>query len=773
MITVFKYILGVCLAIPSASFALSSPPLGVSDTLHEDTLSSLENSSAMAVPIRISAYVSPEHYLNNALVVVKDAKGVVVGRGRTNKYGTLTINPRYTKRTKFPLLIRSSGGRAGDLPFNGSLESLFEDPSYSRVSYLDLITTAAIKITNKKTSYLQAKEKVKSALGMRMSTVPYVLSVRNKYFEHDLYMQELKKSGGYQAFVNKVATYARTDKKINNLYTPNWFEQNKSKSASVIPNAKMANGISLKESQSSVFLKSSASSTSTNPLCTVAVGDGSVSNGTPSAFSIENFGVVGLQILMKVAGVPSTSNNIIAGMLLAAIGGSSSSTVSPELTAIDSVLTDLNCISTQIAYLQDQVDALELQVDLADANACAAEIAGGWEDYTYAVQNADTYPLNASNTSLVGTYLPKWSSINTSCGSAINDSMFGTAGGQAGAWQQLVKNYESANTAGFTAIQVQELQTFLSWWSTNLYQQFVMYNEYLSYYGEFEASLSASGYASTSGSTLLCNAGTTSGTGSYCAYQSNFSSAYPPDLYNDEIGLYNNGYAFNVAPLANSAYNVNNSVSGPLLEAQALALYNSDSSYRNTEDTYSYPGQSAYCGVLLFGAGQGVNTPCTYPSTTYTGSDLIPPANAAYTALGINPYGYTQDSTGATSAVETWYNPLVAHPLLLSSSDVSLITNDQSVYYQVYNTNDYGDNIYNSTTIPFTLMASDTSVQVKLNYVYNLDYDTSTTSYAANYINGFAAEGSDPDGQFGGIMGRVWWTGASSATTYSPPTPPQ
>ena len=771
MSTVFKYILGVCLAIPSASFAISTQPVTVSDALH--TMNSLENKPTMAVPIRISAYVSPEHYLNNALVVVKDAKGVVVGMGRTNKYGTLTINPRYTKRTSYPLFIKSSGGRAGDLPFNGHLESLIEDPSYSRVSFLDLITTAARKITDKKTSYSQAKERIKSALGMRKSTVPYVLSVRNKYFEHDLYMQELKKAGGYKAFVNKVANYARTDKKINNLYTPNWFEQIRGKSATVIPKAMMAKGVSLKESQSPVFLKSSASSTTTNPLCTVAVGDGSVSNGTPSAFSIENFGVIGVQILMKVAGVPSTSNNIIAGMLMAAIGGSSSSTVSPELTAIDSVLTDLNCISTQIAYLQDQVDALELQVDLEDANACAAEISGGWEDYTYAVQNADTYPLNASNTSLVGTYLPKWSSINTSCGSAINDSLFGTAGGQAGAWQQLVKNYESTNTAGFTAVQVQELQTFLSWWSTNLYQQFVMYNEYLSYYGEFEASLSASGYASTSGSTLLCNAGTTSGTGSYCAYQSNFSSAYPPDLYNDEIGLYNNGYAFNVAPLANSVYNVNNSVSGPLLEAQALALYNSDSSYRNTEDSYSYPGQSAYCGWTPTATGVPVNTPCTYPSTTYTGSDLIPPAIAAYAALGINPNGYTQASTGATSAVETWYNPLVAHPLVLSTSDLSLITADQSVYYNLYNTNEYGAIIYNETTVPFTLMASDTSVQVKLNYVYNISNDTSTTSYAANYINGFAAEGSDPDGQFGGIMGRVWWTGASSATSYSPPTPPQ
>lgn len=766
MSTVFKYILGVCLAIPSASFAISTQSLTHSDALH--TMSSLESKPTMAVPIRISAYVSPEHYLNNALVVVKDAKGVVVGTGRTNKYGTLTINPRYTKHTSYPLLIKSSGGRAGDLPFNGHLESIIEDPSYSRVSYVDLITTAARKITDKKTSYSQAKEKIKSALGMRKSTVPYVLSVRNKYFEHDLYMQELKKSGGYQAFVNKVANYARTDKKIKNLYTPNWFEQNKGKSASIIPKANMANAVSLKESQSSVFLKSSAASTSTNPLCTVAVGDGSVSNGTPSAFSIQNFGIVGVQILMKAAGVPSQSNQILTGMLLAAIGGSSSSTVSPELTAIDSVLTDLNCISTQITYLQDQVDELELQVDLADANACAAEIAGGWEDYTYAVQNADTYPLNAANTSLVGTYLPKWSSINTSCGSAINDSLFGTAGGQAGAWQQLVKNYESANTAGFTVLQVQELQTFLSWWTTNLYQQFVMYNEYLSYYGEFEASKSASGYASTSGSTLLCNAGTTSGTGSYCAYQSNFSSAYPPDLYNDEIGLYNNGYAFNVAPLANSIYNVNNSVSGPLLEAQALALYNNDPYKGNSIGG----GTSSYCGITnIFGID--TNTPCTYPSTTYTGSDLIAPAIAAYAALGINPNGYTQASTGATSAVETWYNPLVAHPLILSTSDLSLITADQSIYYNLYNTNEYGAIIYNETTVPFTLMASDTSVQVKYNYVYNSVNSTSLTSYAANYINGFAYEGSNPDGQFGGIMGRVWWTGASSAASYSPPTPPQ
>lgn len=773
MSSFFKFILGLWLAIQTASFAASSPAAVLSDSLHDETMNSLENKQSKLIPIRISAYVSPDHYLKGALVVVIDAKGIVVGSGRTNKYGTLTINPRYTKRTKFPLLIRTSGGRAGDLRFNGHLESLIEDPSYSRVSYIDLITTAARKITDNKASYSQAKEKIKSALGMRKSTVPYVLSVRNKYFEHDLYMQELKKSGGYTAFVNKVANYARTGRKIDNLRTPNWFEQNKGKSASIIPKDKAANVASLKESQNSGFLKSSASSTTTNPLCTVAVGDGSVSNGTPSAFSIENFGVIGVQTLMKVAGVPSTSNNIIAGMLMAAIGGSSSSTVSPELTAIDSVLTDLNCISTQIAYLQDQVDALELQVDLADANACAAEISGGWEDYTYAVQNADTFPLNASNTSLVGTYLPKWSSINTSCGSAINDSLFGTAGGQAGAWQQLVKNYESANTAGFTAVQVQELQTFLSWWSTNLYQQFVMYNEYLSFYGEFEASLSASGYASTSGSTLLCNAGTTSSTGSYCAYQSNFSSAYPPDLYNDEIGLYNNGYAFNVFPLANPVYNVNNSVSGPLLEAQALSLYNSDSSYRNTEDSYSYPGQSAYCGATPTATGAYVNTPCTYPSTTYTGSDLIPPAIAAYAALGINPHGYTQASTGATSAVETWYNPLVAHPLVLSSSDLSLITANQSIYYNLYNTNEYGAIIYNETTVPFTLMASDTSVQVKLNYVYNINNDTSTTSYAANYINGFAAEGSNPDGQFGGIMGRVWWTGASSATSYSPPTPPQ
>jgi len=758
--TVFKYILGLCLAIPSASFALSSPPLVVSDALHANAARSEKEAMAKTASedLFVKTAVSPDHFLAGATVFVRNAKGDLVGKGVTSSKGAVRISfRRHLKNRHFPLTITTKGGLYNSKPFKGSLNGRYSYSPNMPVIYLDIISTAASRITNKRITYAQAVGKVRAALGIGEGARDSVLHSRNKHIEHDLFVVEVGKSGTHQAFVSKVARYALTNKKVGNLHTPNWYEQNKGKSISNGAKQDFSDDSNAGRFEKMAML---LSDTSTTPLCSVALGDGSVKNSTNSGNTIENFGVIGLQLLLKAAGIPSTSNNIITGMLLAAFGESGGTAVSPELEAIDSVGADLNCIESQINYLSEELNALALQITADEMASCISAIDSAWLIYNGTTDG--TYPtIDSEFTSVFNTATEN--AMNT-CGDIINNAVFiSMPGGGTPAWAQYNKNYQAAN-AYYNQSNVQALQIFISYYSTYAYKQFVLTSEYYNLKGYFATSQLLSGYASTNtAGAILCDSGTTASTANFCAYQSNFSDAMPGSLYSDELGLYSTGNAITVYPTA-ATYDfggggpaVQGGVNGEKLEAQAYALSQTDSN-KGTSTS------STYCGYTFQPAnGLYKSTPCTYPSTTYTGSELIASAINASRSLGLN-------HLNTAETYEVWYNPQVFHTLVLTSSELSQLLNNQSAYYYLYQ-----DLVFSSSSVPSTIVASDSSVQV--NYIYNY-YDLfgsskTTGTYSANYINAFAYKGSDPGAQIGAFLGRVWWAGAPNAASYTPPTPPQ
>ena len=749
---VIKYVLGVCLAVPSASFALAGPPLDVSDALHANAASSPEKAmpKTASEDLFVKTAVSPDHFLGGATVFVKDAKGVLVGKGVTSSKGAVRIGFRHHLRgIQYPLSLTTKGGIYNGKPFNGSLKGRYSYSSKLPVIYLDLISTSASEFANKKISYVQAVEKVRASLGIDKSAPDSILHSRNKYVEHALFIAEVEKTVTHQALVRKVARYARTGQKVETLHKPNWYEQIKGKGISKTIKPNLAGDSNPGRFDKRVLLPRD---TSTTPLCSVSLGDGSVTSSTNSGNTIENFGVIGLQLLLKAAGIPSTSNNLITGMLLAPFGVSGGTAVSPELEAIDSVGADLNCIESQVNYLSVELNALELQVTVGEMTSCITAIDNAWVYYGGLTDG--TYPtIDLEFTDLFNTAAEN---AMTTCADIINKTVFfAWPGGGTPAWALYNQNYQTAN-AYYNQSNVQALQMFISYYSTYAYKQFVLTSEYNNLKGYFAATQLLSGYASTNtAGTILCKSGTTASTQSFCAYQSNFSDAMPGSLYSDELGLYNTGNAITVYPTA-ATYDfggggpaVQGGVNGEKLEAQAYALFQTGSYKANCEQT-----PSIYSTYM---------TSCAYPSTTYTGSELIASAINASQSLGLNPLNTAE-------TYEVWYNPQTFHTLVLTSSELSQLLNNPSTYYYLYQ-----NLVFSDSSVPSTIVASDSSVQVNYNLISTYLGGSLTTSgyYTANYKNAFAYKGSYPGAQIGAFLGRVWWAGAPNAASYTPPTPAQ
>jgi hypothetical protein len=236
----------------------------------------------------------------------------------------------------------------------------------------------------------------------------------------------------------------------------------------------------------------------------------------------------------------------------------------PTTTAIQNVDTQLSCISSQLSYLADEVGELLNTVLLAQSVAtgtlCANQVNTQYGYYSGLVANAmpnadgspSAYPLDSTNQSLVAD-VPAWGPdgvLTGDCGSSINSMLFfSSTPGVKASWQQLNTNFQSPEAGGsawYTQLQAQQLQQFLSYWSTLLYDQFVLQNEYFNYNGLIDdANILAGNVSGTS----YCTAGSSSTTTqSYCVWTSNIQNAYPGDLYSDEIGIPSSGLAVNAYP---------------------------------------------------------------------------------------------------------------------------------------------------------------------------------------------------------------------------------
>jgi hypothetical protein len=100
-----------------------------------------------------------------------------------------------------------------------------------------------------------------------------------------------------------------------------------------------------------------------------------------------------------------------------------------------------------------------------------------------------------------------------------------------------------------TVSQIQDLQTFLSYWGTVEYEQLVLQNEYYNWNDQVENSLATSGVTGIDqNGNPYCLSNTSSNSANFCAYINNIRSVFPPDVYTDELVIIGNGLAINAFP---------------------------------------------------------------------------------------------------------------------------------------------------------------------------------------------------------------------------------
>ena len=607
----------------------------------------LSSGASQAVPIdipvkttttslQVLASVGPLEFLSGAKVTIRNAKGKVLGQRKTNIRGSAIFYLSEFELSNLPFSVITSGGKiigqTGDQfngpSFSGHLKGEISEVSLNKNSfiYLDVLSTTAYAMRTADTSYAQATQKVREAFDIGEGFPSHGLRFKNKHTDWQLHLNAMKKNGGHDNYVRKLASRIKRGNKIKEL-TPSRYH------------------VAARSKTSPRIARAAASSNSTFPQCSANLGNGSSS--TSSTELIEDFGVLSMDALLVVAGVrqmiPAT--NAVVGMLL---GGDNPNTPAETatLTQLIGVDTMLNCISSQLGYLSEQVNELELTVLVAQASSCQGDIQTDYNNYsgivTATLPSSTGAPapvndqLNNQNPSLMQWVTPSnganWLD-NDGCQATINNMLFTGTTGVPSAWEQLNLNYQTEN-AWYTQVQVQQLQSFLSYWGTLSYQEWIVNNEYYNWNSQTTNAASLAGNISGT-NTCLASTGNT-----MCNYQSNIANAYPGDLYSDEIGIWQSGIAVNAFPAG-------------------LAMNNFT--------------QTSFNSSWIF--GWALNQPsscCGYPSINM-GSFAVDPSYAYFNNQGIQPV--MPAGAYVPSAIEQFSYPQALRTLQPTSTQIAALAN--------------------------------------------------------------------------------------------------
>lgn len=514
--------------------------------------------------LMISASVGPLHYLSGAKVVVKDARGKIVGRAVTNIRGASLVKLRPYSRAELPFRITATGGRILDSHssgikgprFQGSLRAnvVNLDADGGTLVYVDLISTLASRLESRKQDYPSAFEKVRGAFGIKSPASPKVLRFQNNYVGWAEIESEIKRKKGFGAFVQSLENKIRRGESLAYLKpgADRLKQPNSGDDAPLV--TPLATG---------GMARITASSSSYSP-CDSQVGDTLANGGSSSKELITAVGVASSKVLLSMAGLSALKPGVdlAAGMLLT--GGTNNS---PENYALIEVSHQLECISAQVGYLQAQINQLMVYTTVQPALSCDVSVGSSYDRYEFWVDaaqpNADGSPsttkLNDYNEQFVKDK-SRWDDTYD-CGRTIDSMLWGTSGGQGSAWQAINKQYHY-DYPWWTQQQVQELQEFLAYWSLRMHQAFVLQTEYLNYNGKVVnedgsitdsykiAKALAGAYESPEGelSSELCTHDKAYYPNTFCVWQNKIPGAYPKDLYSDEVAIPANGLAVHVLP---------------------------------------------------------------------------------------------------------------------------------------------------------------------------------------------------------------------------------
>jgi hypothetical protein len=693
--------------------------------------------------LKVWATVAPEEPLAGASVSVRDARGRLVGRGQTDENGRENVLLTTVDPSAFPLKIMTTGGSAKNVKFRGRLAALTSQVGAEFASVkMDLLSSAASVLTNARRSYPQALSEVRQSLGIGKGAPDYVLQVKNIHVDKVRLNDERKRLGGFGAVVNAVAKATRNGRRFKRLEPISVSDitqsiaQGDARQASPQPSIAAVDG--------GIRLKPRASSAS--DVCSAPVGNGDESKSSTEI--INDVGVVAIFALGKSAGVPTPATEAVLGTFL--------NFPDPTADTLEEIQAQLTCISTQIAYLSEQVKYLSLQVSLIVAQECSTHIDGVWQSYRDAIAHASTDPLDSNNDVFINKWLPAWGGVHEFCGSAINTALFSSNGGGTPAWRTLVQIYQDKHGGWLKQSEVQELQEFLAYWGEIENQQFTLQSEYDNYKGRtvnksWYSDLSNIGgfYTDANGvkDTSKCASGTTSASSTFCVWANNIKSAYPGDLYSDELGVMSDGKGVILYPWKSETYLADDMINLGYLDR-------SDYSYGSI---YGDGALTEQRGLAMESSPE--NTAVEVVSRPRIKRDNIIKEGtaAAFDGFDIDVINYYLQSV-KTDVYSPWRNPLTGKVIKAEDIAVSQYESKASL----------GD-------------AQNGTLLLVINPRYALN------DVRSRYINcgGSSNEGgprvygpckSYPDGKslpkIGVLLGRSWWPGSSKAATYTPPPPP-
>lgn len=752
------------------------------------------------------AYAGPRVRLKGAKITIADRTGRVLQVGKTTRNGNYMFDLSRVKSIKLPLTITTSGGRlVTGRTFDGHLTSRVFALGLKRgVVQTSLISTAASKLATKRAAYARATARVRATLGIPKTAYPWVLGLGNLSVGYRQLAVAARRAGGFDALATDVAALAKAGKRLKGL-----------RPASLTASGPFASKPNRKPRQSSTSVpcgEPGATSTCTWPSSAVAETNCGMSgltsdSGTSSTELLTDVGTVAMSGLLKYAGAPSAAASSLSGMVFTAVGAGGTAKSSDVQTAYNYA----NCILEIVGAIENQLDAVGLTVTIATATSCQNQLTGetGWYAYQTVLGDADQFPIDSSNTALMGTpatsvapavtgYLTDWQTINTSCGNAIPNMLWGTAS-NSGGWPEMLAA-QSAGGAWIGQAQVQNLQNFLSYWGSLAYYQFALQNEVYNWVGagpgqpEAESAQILSGadfsqgapYTNASGQTV-CAKNVTASSPSYCAQANNIAQAYPADVYSDEIALMGTGITINTVPAGIKAPPA---IPSPI--GSTTLAYLSNPNYKNTSAAgkgsysptalnpawfYNYylnytPNTTAGSNQLRFfmngGTVQCIENnvgKCPMSTTAQTlGFDGL--ALDYFNGLGVNPNGYG-------SAVETYDNPQTIGRGLAQSADISALksngpggtTSLTALYNAVNQTPNGGTGAWSSITsgqvVYFVQDSGYFTAEVPGDA--NLTWEGALGANKSGWENTVSDIPSTP--VFSVLTKRTWWSGSATAQT--------
>ncbi len=339
--------------------------------------------------LQVLASVGPLEYLSGAEVTLRDARGIVIAKQKTNTRGSTVfhINQQRLAAAVKPLRFTTSGGQVigqtgnqtSGPAFYGHLRGqIIKVPVRKHtIAYLDLISTSASVMRSKRKSYDSSVKAVRAALSIGKGFPVNGIRFKNNHVGSTQLEAATEASGGFDQYVRNMVNRINHGEKISEL-TPPIYATTAATQKNAASDA-LTNAIRPSEAKGLQAQATQATSASNYPQCNVPLGNGSTTSASTEI--IEDFGTTSISILLKYVGAPSAAASGIAGMLLEPSGSAST-------TALQAVDAQLACISAQLGYLSEQVSELTLLTDVDQNTTCGNAVLNQYNLYSGLVADA-------------------------------------------------------------------------------------------------------------------------------------------------------------------------------------------------------------------------------------------------------------------------------------------------------------------------------------------------------------------------------------------------